>query len=157
MTLNVDDLATATSYHRSVYAQLVQVLEEIKAYCELPSTADNKWSQFGKPSLYLALASPRFGNQQNIRAEFGFDFERDDAGWDVAQLRLPSAYFTVRCNDPLDLRYPESWESAPEDWGEEYRQVKHLDALQVNGDPLHMKYIEFFQVARDELWLALGN
>ena len=156
MTLKVDDLAAATSYHRSVHAQLVQVLEEIKADCGFPGTADNKWSSSGKPSLYLAFTSPRFGKHQTIRVEFGFDFERDDAGWSVAQLGLPSAYFTVYCPQPLELEHLQGWQLPPEDWGTEYRRVKHLNVLEVKGDSLHMKYIEFFQVARGELWGALG-
>lgn len=106
MTLNVDDLAAATLYHRSVYAQLVQVLEEIKAYCELPGTAGNTWSSSGKPSLYLQFSSPRFGEHQNIQVEFGFDFNRDDADWNVAQLRLPSAYFAVYCPQTARTRTP---------------------------------------------------
>ena len=160
MTLNVDDLAAATSYHTSVYARLVQILEQTKEGCNLPQPIVGNWSGGGRTSLYLARSSPwfgEFGNGPNsIYVEFGFDFERDDADWNVAHLRLPSAYFTFQCPHLLELHYPEGWESPPAEWGEEYRQVKHLACLQVNGETLHIEYLEFFQNARDELWHALG-
>ncbi len=159
MTLNVDDLAAATSYHTSVYARLVQILEQTKGGCNLPQPIDGNWSWGGRTSLYLTCSSPwfgEFGDEPNsIYVEFGFDFERDDADWNVAHLRLPSAYFTFQCPDLLELHFPEGWESPPAKWGEEYRQVKHLASLQVNGETLHIEYLEFFQNARDELWHAL--
>ena len=156
MALTIEDLAAATLYHRSVNEQLRMILEGAKADCGLSSTADNKWNPGGQISRYLALTSPRFGDYQSIRVEFGFDFERDDARWRVAKLRLPSAYFTVLCSDPLELDYPPGWETPLTDWGEEYRHVKHLDSLQVIGESLHIEYLNFFTNARVELWRALG-
>lgn len=153
MDLNIGDLAAATAYHRSVNARLRAILEQTKAACNLPNRG---WGWGGNISLYLAITSPEFGDGQNISVEFGFDFKRDDTDWRVAQLRLPSAYFTVRCPDPLELNYPQGWEIPPAEWGGEYRQVKHLDSLQVNGGSLHMGYVEFFRNARVELWHALG-
>ena len=156
MALNIDDLAAATSYHTSVNAQLQEILEETRAACILPQPVLGNWGRGGNISLYLARTSPWFGDGHNIGVEFGFDFERDDAHWRVAQLRLPSAYFAVRFRDPLELDYPAGWEVPPTDWGEEYRRVKHLNSLQANGESLHIEYLNFFTNARVELWQALG-
>lgn len=45
---------------------------------------------------YLCYSSPWVDDEEDVYVEFGFEFYRNDASWNVAELRLPSAYFAVR-------------------------------------------------------------
>ena len=98
MRLNADDLAAATIYQTSVKPQMRQILDEIKGACNLAGTYGDAWSHNGEELYY---SSPYVDNEQTIHVEFGFDFDRDDADWNVAQLRLPSAYFAALGDESL--------------------------------------------------------
>lgn len=156
MNLNADDLTAATAYRRSVEDKLVQILEDTKATCQLPGTTGNQWSRTPRYSRrYLCYSSPWVDDQEDVYVEFGFDFDRDDAGWNVAELRLPSAYFAVRGTHRPELDGLAGWESPPSSWGDNYLCVKQLSCLRVGGDNLHLAYLEFLRNARDELWTAI--
>ena len=153
MDLNAAGLTAATVYRTSVEAQLLQILDETKEACGLSGTYGNAWSH-ERRNLYYS--SPWVDNQADISVEFGFDFDRDDADWSVAQLGLPSAYFAVIGTDRPRLNGLDDWYSAPVAWGEGYLRTKQLKHLQVKGNSLHGEYLAFFLTARDELWRALG-
>ena len=152
MSTNIDDLATATTYHTYVAAQFGQILDQVYAACNVPGTRGNQWSY--KPLWY---SSPWIDDQQNIYVKFGFDFRRSDAGWNVVNLRLPSAYFAVRGEHRPEIdNLANDWQQPPDGWDTDNLRVKQLDSLQVPGDPLHLQYLAFFDNARAELWRALG-
>ena len=157
MQLNADELAAATVYQRTVGPQLCQILDEIKGACDLAGKSGNAWSHNREELWYT---SPWVDKKRNIYVEFGFDFSRDDADWNVAQLRLPSAYFAAMGEKQGDNRLQHSilsdWESSPEDWGDGYLRVKRMKSLQIHGNSLHGSYLDFFLTARDELWQALA-
>ena len=156
MNLNADDLTAATAYRRSVEDRLIQILEDTKATCQLPGTTGNQWSRMPRYSRrYLCYSSPWVDDQEDVYVEFGFDFDRDDANWKVAELRLPSAYFAVRGTYRPELDELTGWESPPSSWGDDYLRVKQLPCLRVGGDNLHLGYLEFLRSARDELWNAI--
>ena len=92
----------------------------------------------------MTFTSPWVDEQQDVYVEFGFDFERDNADWSVAQLRLPSTYFAVLGTERPDLNNLQNWEPAPEDWGGDYLRVKRLNNLQVGGSSLQTGYLDFF-------------
>ena len=152
MNMNIDDLAAASTYHTSVAAQFEQILNQVYEACNVPGTRGNPWTY--KPLWY---SSPWIDDQQNIYVKFGFDFDRSDAGWSVADLRLPSAYFAVRGeNRPEIDNLTIDWQQPPDGWHPDNLRVKQLDFLQVPGDPLHLQYLAFFEGARAELWRAVG-
>ena len=91
MHLTADDLAATTRHRTSVEGHLLRILDEVYAESVLPNGQGN-WFYSQR---YLTYTSPRFTNDLEAKAEFGFDFERDDAVWSVLQLGLPSAYFAV--------------------------------------------------------------
>ena len=155
MAINLDagNLATATAYRTSVEAQLLQILEETKGACDLAGTPGNAWSHDRRN---LVFSSPWVDEQQDVAVEFGFDFERDDADWSVAQLSLPSVYFAVSGADRPEIKNLQNWEPPPEAWGSNYLRVKQLGNLQVHGNSLHAGYLNFFLTAREELWQVLG-
>ena len=107
-----------------------------------------------KPLWY---SSPWIDDQQNIYVKFGFDFDRSDARWSVADLRLPSAYFAVRGEDRPEIdNLTTDWQQPPDGWHPDNLRVKRLNSLQVPGNPLHLQYLAFFENARAELWRTLG-
>ena len=157
MNLNAGDLATATTYKRSVEDQLIQILDETYAACQLPGTRDNQWSYVPRYSRrVLCYSSPWIDDHQDIYVEFGFDFDRHDVDWNVDELRLPSAYFAVRGTTRPSLDSLSSWGAPPDSWDSDYLLVKQLPCLRVGGDSLHVEYLNFLQDARDELWRAVG-
>lgn len=153
INLNANLAATATIYHKSVYPQLVAILNEIKEACGLRGTKGNQWSH---NTQYLYYSSPWLDNHQNIHVEFGFDFDRDDADFSVPQLGFPSAYFAAKGTHRPEIDNLEDWEAAPESWGDGYLRVKRLGCLRLQGTSLHGEYINFFLNARSELWQAIG-
>ncbi len=153
MNMNIDDLAAATTYHKSVAAQFEQILNQVYEACNVPGTRANPWTY--KPLWY---SSPRIDDQQNTYVKFGFDFDRNDAVWSVEDLRLPSAYFAVRGGHRPEIdNLTDDWQQPPDGWQADNLRVKQLDSLQVPGDPLHVQYLAFFEDARAELWQALGG
>ena len=157
MNLNANDLAIATAYRRSVEDQLIQILEETKAACRLTGTRGNQWSHAPSYSRrYLCYSSPWIDDRKDIFVEFGFDFDRDDAHWSVAELHLPSAYFAARGTQRPGLDRLSRWDTPPESWGDDYLKVKQLSCLRIGGDSLHAEYLKFLHDARDELWEAVG-
>ena len=152
--LTADDLAATTRHRTSVEAHLLQLLDDVCAECVL-SDGQGNWAYSKR---YLCYTSPRFTTDMEEKAEFGFDFERDDAEWSVPQLGLPSAYFAV-----VGTKGPEvtnrlaalDWSRAPNHWPEYYLRAKQLDSLNVTGTSLHQTYLDFFRDAREELWQAL--
>lgn len=152
--LTADDLAAATRHRASVEGHLLQLLDEIWAECELPD-GQGEWRYDRR---HLCYTSRQFNADINARAEFGFDFERDDADWSVSQIGLPSAYFAIRgTKEPELMNRLEAleWGPAPEEWGGDYLRAKQLNSLIVTGSSLHPIYLDFFRTARKELWQAL--
>ena len=152
--LTAEDLAAATRHRTSVEGHLLQLLDEIWAECELPD-GQGQWTYDAR---YLCYTSCMFTAEMNARAEFGFDFDRDDANWSVAQLGLPSAYFAIKGTEgPALMNGLEAleWGPAPEEWGNDYLRAKQLDSLIVTGSSLHPSYLDFFRTAREDLWQAL--
>ena len=153
--LTADDLAATTRHRTSVEGHLLQLLDEVYTECELPDGQGN-WAYSQR---YLTYTSPQFTNDMEARAEFGFDFDRDDADWSVPQLGLPSAYFAVTGNKGPELTNRLTaldWAPPPEDWPDQYLRAKRLNSLVVTGALLHSIYLDFFRTAREELWQALG-
>ena len=153
--LTVDDLAATTRHRTSVEGHLLQILDEVWAECVLPDS-QGAWVYSQR---YLTYTSPQFTSDLEARAEFGFDFERDDADWSVPQLGLPSAYFAVVGTEGPALTNRLTtldWAPRPEDWPDNYLRAKQLDSLIVTGTSLHLIYLDFFRTAREELWQALG-
>ena len=153
--LTAEDLAATTRHRTSVEGHLLQLLNEVYTECEL-SDGQGNWSY---NSQLLAYSSPRFTSDMDARAEFGFDFERDDADWSVPQLGLPSAYFSVIGSEGPKLTKRLTalgWAPPPKDWPDQYLGAKQLDSLVVTGVSLHPIYLDFFRTAREELWQALG-
>lgn len=152
--LTADDLVTATRYRRTVEREMLQILDEVYAECNIPQGQGN-WS-FNRQ--HLIYTSRRFSKNMKAYSEFGFDFERDDAGWSVSSLGLPSAYFAVAGSQGAVLKRRLAaldWPAPPEEWGDSYLRAKQLESMVVSGDSLHMHYLEFFKTARAELWEAL--
>ena len=152
--LTADDLAATTRHRTSVEGQLLQILDEVYAESVLPDGQGN-WFYSQR---YLTYISPRFANDLEAKAEFGFDFERDNAEWSVLQLGLPSAYFAVVGTEGPKLTRRLTaldWAPVPENWPDNYLRAKQLDSLIVTGTSLHLIYLEFFRTAREELWRAL--
>ena len=154
MNLNAEDLAIATAYRRSVERQLIQILEETKAACELPGVKGNQWSHDPR---HLSYSSPWIDDQYDVYVQFGFDFARHDSEWSVERLRLPSAFFAVRGKPRSGLDQLLNWGPPPADWGSDYLWVKQLASLDVCGDSLHAEYVRFFLGARSELWDAASR
>ena len=153
--MTADDLAATTRHRTSVEGHLLQLLDEVYAECELPDGQGN-WSYSQR---YLNYTSPQFTSDMEARAEFGFDFDRDDADWSTPQLGLPSAYFVVIGNEGSELTNRLTalgWAPPPEDWPDQYLRAKRLNSLVVTGASLHSIYLDFFRTAREELWQALG-
>ncbi len=153
--LTANDLAATTRHRTSVERHLLQLLDEVYAECVLPDGQGN-WSYSQR---YLTYTSPWVTNNLEAKAEFGFDFERDDADWSVPQTGLPSAYFAVVGTEGTDLTNSLKdldWAPAPEGWPDKYLRAKQLGSLNVTGTSLHPIYLEFFRAAREELWRALG-
>lgn len=153
--LTADDLAATTRHRTSVEGNLLQLLDEVYAECEIPE-AQGQWSYYRQTLVY---ATPKLARNINARAEFGFDFERDDAEWSVAQLGLPSAYFAVVGTEGPQLRKRLAaldWDPGPDNWPGNYLRAKQLDSLIITGTSLHPIYLNFFRIAREELWQALG-
>ena len=161
--LTADDLAATTRHRTSVERHLLQLLDVIHAECKFPDgqklrDGQKKWAYSGQ---YLYYTSKQFTTDMNARAEFGFDFKRDDADWSVPQLGLPSAYFAIRgTKEPKLMNRLKAlkWNLAPEEWKEwndDYLRAKQLNSLTVKGSSLHLIYLDFFRTARKELWQAL--
>ena len=153
--LTAEDLAATTRHRTSVEGHLLQLLNEVYTECEL-SDGQGNWSY---NQQLLAYFSPRFNSDMDARAEFGFDFERDDADWSVPQLGLPSAYFSVIGSEGPKLTHRLTalgWAPPPKDWPDQYLGAKQLDSLVVSGASLHPIYLDFFRTAREDLWQALG-
>lgn len=153
--LAAEDLAATTRHRTSVERHLLQLLNEVYSECEL-SDGQGYWAY---NLQLLVYTSPRFTSDMDARAEFGFDFERDDADWSVPQLGLPSAYFAVIGSEgpKLTKRLTDlGWAPPPQDWPDGYLGAKQLDSLGVTGTSLHPIYLDFFRTAREELWQALG-
>ena len=157
MALSADDLAIATRYRTTVEANLIAILDETEAACELASTKQNQWS---RNKQFLCYSSGWFGPRKRVYIEFAFDFDRNDTHWSTPRHCLPSAYFALKgtVSKAVDSRLSQlcDWERPPEDWGGDYLFVKRLGALQIGGSSLHGQYLRFFRTARDELWQALG-
>ena len=155
MTLNlkIGDLAAATAYHGPAEDQLRQILSQIEAACVLPG-ATGRWQRLHSQG-YLSYTSPWIDDAQYTKVEFGFDFKRDDDGWSVRQLSLPSAYFAVWSTDQLELGDLQDWQDASADWDANYLRVKQLTSLRIRGVSLHSEYLDFLEEARAELWRAL--
>ena len=152
MNLNIDDLAAATVYQTSVAPQLRQILDDVWAAFNIPGTRGNQWSY--NPLWY---SSPWIDDENTIYVKFGFDFDRNDADWSVEDLRLPSAYVSVRGTHRHELdNLTNGWRQPPDGWHPDNLRVKHLNSLQLPGDPLHLQYLSFFESARAELWQAVG-
>ena len=152
--LTADDLAAATRHRTSVERQVLQILDEVYAECKIPQGQGN-WV-FNRQ--LLCYTSRRFSKAMKAWAEFGFDFERDDAGWSVPRLGLPSAYFAVGGAEGQILKKRLAtlgWSAPPEEWGDSYLRAKQLERMVVSGESLHLQYLEFFKTARAELWEAL--
>lgn len=152
--LTADDLAAATRHRTSVERQMLQILDEVSAECDIPQGQGN-WSYNRQ---HLTYTSPRFSKGMKAYVEFGFDFERDDAEWSVPRLGLPSAYFAVRGTEGQILKRRLAtldWPSPPKGWSDSYLRAKQLDSMVVSGDSLHLHYLSFFKGAREELWKAL--
>ena len=82
----------------------------------------------------------------------------EDAGWNVVQFRLPSAYFAVTVVQGAatpDIHKLPIWQPSPEAWPQIYHRVKQLESLQVGGQSLSAEYLDFFLAARAELWQVL--
>ena len=158
--LTADDLAATTRHRTSVEGHLLQLLNEVYAECSLPDGQKLRdgQKQWAYSERYLCYTSRQFTTDMNARAEFGFDFERDDEDWSVPQLGLPSAYFAIRgTKGPKLMNRLKAlkWNLAPEEWGDDYLRAKQLDSLIVKGLSLHPIYLNFFRAAREELWKAL--
>ena len=154
--LTAEDLAAATRHRTSVEGHLLQLLDEIWADCVIPDRQGDNWKYKKRDLVYT---SPQFNADLNAGAEFGFDFDRDDADWSVSQLGLPSAYFAIWGTEGPELTNrleALEWDPAPEEWGEDYYlRAKQLNSPNVTGSSLHPIYLEFFRTAREELWQAL--
>ena len=153
MNLSVGDLAAATAYHRSAEDQLRQILSQIESACLLPS-ARGRWER-RHSNGYLYYISPRIDDHREIKVEFGFDFKRDDTEWSVRRLGLPSAYFTVWGNPPLDFDDLQHWQIPPTDWASGYQRAKHLANVSIDGRSLQGVYLDFLHEARAEIWQIL--
>ena len=155
LKLNANDLAAATAYQTSVRTMLLQILDEISSLVKsrLSDTATGQWRY---ERLNLTYHSAWIDADESTYISFGFDFDRDDEQWNVSELRLPSAYCSIRGSgtDQYDWdRLPPEWSEPPVGWeSSDYIKVKQLSFLKAEGDSLHTAYVDFFTSSLDELW-----
>ena len=151
--LTAADLAAATAYQTSAEAALLAVLDAARTGCGIPATSGNRWA-CDEHSLWYQ--TPWVDDRHFF--EFGFDFDREDEGWSVARLALPSAYCAL-CEaegdeDAFDWKLvPDGWTPPPaeRDWTEGTIRVKQIAHVRVEGGSLEPQYVDFLLSALYEL------
>ena len=140
-SLSANDLAGATTYWKSTAAQLWEILDLAWSECTLER--EFGWRNKVEKNLYYASkVIPPFG----VCLQYGFDFERDDDGWSVPRLLVPSAYVALYETDSYEgqLNVPSDWKPPADDRWNEYTHVKQIQELSGLRHSLSEPYISFF-------------
>ena len=144
MTLNATQLTAAVTHRTSGEAAMIAVLDE--AWNKVPEWPPLQ-GQWRYDRQHLCYTSPRMANGQ-LRFSYGFDFERADEIWHVADLGLPSAYVGVLGPGAAAMIGTDGWTPPPQPWGwEAASRVRQIERMGVNGGSLHEQYVTFFTAA----------
>ncbi len=147
--ISMNELVAATAYRtKRVEQRLLQIMDS--AWDEHGMTDALGETDGGWKTDVEYHRSPRIV-RHGVHVEYGFDFFREDAEWDVSRLQMPSAWVGIwmpEVNGTCTLACPSGWKEPPKTWDDngEGRWVWgcEIEELRLRGESLSALYLEFF-------------
>ena len=149
--IGMDELVAATAYRtKQVEQRLLQIMDSAWDDCRMTDAlgeTDGGW----KTDVEYHR-SPRIV-RHGVHVEYGFDFLREDAEWDVSRLQMPSAWVGIwlpDVNGSCTLACPSGWKEPPktktwdDNGGGRWVWVCEIEELRMRGESLSALYLEFF-------------
>ena len=149
--ISMNELVAATAYRtKQVEQRLRQIMDSAWDECRMADglgETDGGWNTDVEHHR-----SPRIV-RHGVHVEYGFDFYREDAEWDVSRLQMPSAWVGIwlpDVNGRCTLACPSGWREPPktktwDDNGEgRWVWVCEIDELRLRGESLSALYVDFF-------------
>ncbi len=147
--ISMNELVAATAYRTNqVEQRLKQILDSAWDDCGMTEALGE--TEGGWKTDVEYHRSPRIV-RHGVHVEYGFDFLREDAEWDVSRLQMPSAWVGIwlpDINGRCTLACPSGWKKPPRTWDEngERRVVWacEIEELRMRGESLSALYVDFF-------------